>query len=228
MNLKLKDIETSHAQAKFTTGDTVNIVELFDQNRLDILPVLSADRVCIEMGTSAIFQWTYANLDSIPTEFEEYTWTMENQSSLKKSDVDTFEDSDSRSVFLTPFDVDVSKLGINKGDSFEPEIRVDTNSANLNVVVEFSDTDITILKATSDIADRGDGVAGADDQVILDAQGSSYQIFKIFLSGDETETFTSNFVDMKITAETKDGKTQTIKKKIKFSQTPALNFDLVP
>lgn len=231
MNLKLKDINESHAQARFNTGDTVNI-QLFDKDRIDITPVLSGDRVCVEMGASGLFQWPYANLDDTPTEYEEYTWTMTNQLSAIQSDVDTFEDEDPRTFFSVPFDVDVSKLGINKGDSFEPEIRVDTNSQNLNVAVEFSDgktsDSTTILKATSDIADRGDGVSGGDDQVKLIAQGDTFQIFRIFLDGDETATFKSNFVDMKITAETRDGKIQTIKKKIPFSQTPAIGFDTVP
>lgn len=222
MNLKLKDIATSNAQARFTTGDTVTIKEIFDRNRLDITPALPDDRLCFEFGTSGLFQWPYANLDDTPTEYEEYTWTMTNQLSAIQSDVDTFEDEDPRTFFSVPFDVDVSKLGINKGDSFEPEIRVDTNSQNLNVAVEFTDTDVTINKLTKDI------VGGSDSQVKLVAQGDTFQIFRIFLSGDETATFTSRFVDMKITAETKDGKLQTIKKKIAFSQTPALNFDLVP
>jgi len=228
MNLKLKDINKSNAQARFITGDTVNILEIFDKDRVNVTPALAGDKVCTEMGTSGMFQWPYANLDDIPTEYEEYTWTMENQLSAIQSDVDTFEGEDPRCFFSVPFDVDVSKLGINKGDSFEPEIRIDTNSQNLNVAVEFSDMDVYIYKATSDIADRGDGVAGGNEQVKLVAQGDTFQIFRIFLSGDETTTFTSNFVDMKITAETKDGKTQTVKKKIAFSQTPSIGFDVVP
>ena len=118
-------------------------------------------------------------------------------------------------------------MAINKGDDFNPLIQIDTNSTDLNVIVEFTDMDVTIYKATSDITDRGDGEAGGDDQVLLDAQGSTYQIFRIFLSGTETNTFESRFVDMKITAETNDGKVQTIKKKIPFTEVAAIGFDRV-
>lgn len=224
MDYNLRDIATAHARALFSIGDTVTI-KIYDKDDTDVTPA-GPNNVCSPYGELDTFKWPYTNLVNNPTASQEYSWVMTNDTD-KQRDVDLFS-AGGATFFSVPFDVDVSKLGINKGDSFELEIRVDTNSTDLNVAVEFSDMDITILKATSDIADRGDGVAGGDDQVKLVAQGDTFQIFRIFLSGDETATFTSNFVDMKITAETKDGKLQTIKKKIPFSQTPALNFDLVP
>ena len=229
MELNLKDIESAHAHALFADGDDVTI-QLFDVAGLDVTPSNPADE-CVQIGTTGIFRWPYSRLEDIPKVYQEYTWIMTNQSAVVKRDIDSFA-SFPLTVFSVPFDVDVSKLSINKGDSFEPEIRVDTNSTGLNVAVEFSDgetsTSTTIYKATSDITDRGDGLPGGDDQVKLVAQGDTFQIFRIFLSGDETVLFDSRHVDMKITAETNDGKTQTIKKKIPFTQTAAIGFDTVP
>ena len=226
----LKDIENASAQALLNIGDTVNI-RMYDKTGS---LVTLTDSLCIPFPApdNNKFRWPYSNLDTIPEDFEEYTWIMDNGTGLEESDVDSFSPEDPRCFFSVPFDVDVSTLAINKGDSFEPEIRVDTNALGLNVVVLFSDGETSdstnIYKATSDVADRGDGLPGGDDQVKLVAQGDTFQIFRIFLSGDETVLFDSRFVDMKITAETKDGKTQTVKKKIAFTEDPAINFDLVP
>lgn len=219
MHFFLRDIQKAHAHALFSVGDEVTI-QLYDRLGADVTPA-SPKNECIPRGSKGAFIWPYANLDSFPSDYEEYLWTMTNQSAIDRIDVDAFSPEDARSFFLIPFDVDVSSLPINKGDSWEPEIRVDTNSTNLNVAVEFTDKETTINKKTSDLE------GGGDDQVLLVAQGDTFQIFRIFLSGDETELFQSRFVDMKITAETRDGKTQTIKKKIPFTQTPAISFDTV-
>jgi len=231
MKFNLDEFSEATAEAKFTAGDTVTI-KLYDKDDVDVTPT-SPDDVCTAVGDGSVFRWPYSNIAPAPTEYQSYLWTMTNQDSAEKTDVDVFGVFESvKSVFMIPFDVDVSTLAINKGDSFEPEIRVDTNSTDLNVGVEFSDgetsTSTTIYKATSDITDRGDGLPGGDDQVLLVAQGDTFQIFRIFLDGDETVLFDSRHVDMKITAETKDGKTQTIKKKIPFTQTAAIGFDSVP
>jgi len=229
MNFNLSEFSEESAESKFTIGDTVTI-KIYDKDDNDVTPA-SPDDECYAVGDGSVFRWDYSNLTT-PTEYQKYLWTMTNQSAVERTDIDVFTAIESKSVFMIPFDVDVSTLAINKGDSFEPEIRVDTNSTDLNVGVEFSDgdtsTSTTILKATSDITDRGDGLPGGDDQVLLVAQGDTFQIFRIFLDGDETVLFDSRFVDMKITAETKDGKIQTIKKKIPFTQTAAIGFDTVP
>lgn len=219
MDRLLKDIEDSYAQALFEVGDDVTI-QIFDKSGNDVTPT-SPDDECAAYGELDTFRWPYSNLETIPTEYEEYTWIMTNQDTLKKRDTDSFSEVISKTFFSIPFDIDLSKFPINKGDSWEPEIRVDTNSTNLNVAIELTDTKTTINKYTSDIE------GGGDDQIELVAQGDTFQIFRLYLSGDETETFDSRFLDMSITAETKDGKTQTIKKKIAFTQTPAISFDTV-
>lgn len=228
MDFNLKDIQNAYAQALFADGDTVTIAVYKTGSST---PETLTSNVCSQIGTTGIYTWSYSNLTTPPSAFEQYTWIMTNLSSIKQRDVDSFS-AGGETFFSVPFDVDVSTLAINKGDTFEPEIRVDTNSSNLNVAVLFTDgetsSSVNIYKATSDIADRGDGLPGGDDQVKLVAQGDTFQIFRIFLSGDETNTFSGRFVDMEITAETNDGKTQTIKKKIGFSQTAAIGFDTVP
>ncbi len=229
MDYNLSDISDAHARALFAIGDDVTI-QIFDKDGTDVTPD-SPDDVCTAYGELDTFAWPYSNLETLPTSFEEYSWIMTNQTSSKQRDVDSFSIGPA-TVFMTPFDTDLSKLAINKGDAFEPEIRIDTNTPDLNVVVEFSDgetsTSTTIYKATSDITDRGDGEAGGVDQIKLVAQGDTFQIFRIFLSGDETETFASRFVDMKITAVLNNVKPQTVKKKIPFTETAAIGFDLVP
>ena len=225
MEYSLKDIDGAHARALFSVGDTVTI-KIFDKDDVEVTPP-NPDNICQAYGELDTFNWPYSNLSTLPKVFQEYSWIMTNQLGTKKRDVDSFS-SFPKTILMAPFDVDVSTLAINKGDSFEPEIRIDTNSTDLNVAIEFSDMETTIYKATSDITDRGDGDPGGDDQVLLIAQGDTFQIFRIYLSGDETESFDSRFVDMKITAETKDGKLQTIKKKIPFTETAAIGFDSVP
>lgn len=229
MEYNLNDINEARARALFSVGDTVTI-KVFDKDGVDVTPD-SPDDECTAYGELDTFEWAYSNLASFPTSFEEYSWIMTNQTSTKQRDVDSFSSSPA-TVFLTPFDTDVSTIPINKGDVYEPEIRIDTNTPDLNVVVQFSDgetsTSTTIYKATSDISDRGDGEAGGIDQIKLVAQGDTFQIFRIFLSGDETVLFASRFVDMKITAVINNVKPQTVKKKIPFTETAAINFDLVP
>ncbi len=227
MELNLKDIQDAHAQALFADGDTVTI-QLYDKDRNDVTPALLADTICVQFGTTGIFQWPYANLDSFPTGYEEYTWTMTNQLSIKQIDVDSFASYPS-SFLSIPFDVDLSTEAINKGDSFNPQFRVDTNVPELEVRIEYTDMTTYIYKATSNVADRGDGSAGGDDQVILAASDidGAFKIYRAYLSGDETNTFSGRFVDMKITVTTPDNKTQTKKYKIGFSQTSAIGFDLV-
>ena len=229
MELNLKDISSASAQGLFNVGDTVSIVLYKSDQTLE--PLDSAVCDPFPSPNNDMFQWNYSDITDLPTDYEEYAWVMTNQVGIKQRDVDSFS-TGGETFFSVPFDVDVSKLAINKGDTFEPEIRVDTNSLDLNVAVLFTDGETSdstnIYKATSDVVDRGDGLPGGDDQVKLVAQGDTFQIFRIFLSGDETSTFSGRFVDMEITAETNDGKIQTIKKKIGFSQTPAIGFDTVP
>lgn len=229
MEYNLNDINEARARALFNVGDTVTI-KIYDKDGTDVTPANPADE-CTAYGELDTFEWAYSNLASFPTSFEEYSWIMVNQSSTKQRDVDSFSSAPA-TVFLTPFDTDLSKTKINKGDAFEPEIRIDTNTTDLNVVVQFSDGETaastTIYKATSDVTDRGDGEAGGIDQIKLVAQGDTFQIFRIFLSGDETILFASRYVDMKITSVINNDRPQTTKKKIPFTETQAINFDLVP
>lgn len=227
MNYNLKDFQEASAKALFSAGDTVTI-KVYDKDDVDVTPD-SPDDECTPYGELDTFKWDYSTLAEIPTTFQEYSWVMINQSGTKKRDADPF--SSHPLAFLSiPFDVDLSTKSINKGDTFEPEFRIDTNVQDLEVRIEFSDMETYIYKGTSNVADRGDGVAGGIDQVKLTAEDldGAFQIFKVYLSGDETVTFDSRYVDMKITATTPDNKTQTIKKKVPFSITPAIGFDTVP
>jgi hypothetical protein len=225
MELKLKDFQSSHAQAKFFADDTVTI-QIYDKDRNDITPA-SPDDECVPFAVgSNLFQWPYSNLGNTPATFQEYTWTMTNQDGLEQTDVDVFS-SDPETIFMIPFDVDIEKIDINKGDSWEPVFRVDTTSENLKIGIELADMktpdyDQTIInKYTANIT------GGGDDQVKLVAQGDTFQFFRVFLSGDETILFGSRYIDMKITIETAGGQISTVKKKIPFTQTSAITFDSV-
>ena len=227
MELSLIYFAYAKAKAEFTTGDTVTI-QVFDKDGTDVTPD-SPDNACSEIGTTGIFKWDFSNLTT-PTVYQDYTWVMTNQLSATQWGRNAFYPEDPRCFFMIPFDVDISAESINKGDSFEPEIRIDTNASDLNVIAWFSDGETddstNIYKATSDVTDRGDGIAGGTDQIELVATGDTFKIFRIYLSGTETETFDSRFVDLTITAAISDTKTQTVKKKIAFTETPAISYSL--
>ena len=231
MDFNLKDIQSAYAQALFTDGDTVTIAVYKNGSST---PESLTSNVCAQKGTTGIFEWSYSNLTTPPTIFQQYTWIMTNQSSDQQRDVDSVSPIDPTSVLAVPFDVDLSKESIYKGDSFEPTFRIDSNISDLKVKIEFSDgetSDSTIIyKATSNVTDRGDEEAGADDQVILAAEDISgtFLIYRSFLSGDETALFEGRFVDMLITVTTPDNKTQTRAYKIGFFEKSAIGFDTVP
>ena len=204
MEYNIKDAAQVNAQGLFATGDTVTI-ELFNRERADVTPTLVADRACVEMGTSGIFQWPYANLDDLPTEYEEYTFIMTSQTGSKQRDVDVFSIYNP-TVFLVPFEIKLeSEESINKGDAWEPELRLDTNSPDLKVAIELTDGDTTINKYTANIDQ------GGDDQVKLLSEADTFQIFRLYLSGEETKSFESRYLDVKISAQTQSGKIQTTK-----------------
>ena len=212
----------------FDTADTVTIL-LYNSNDGSVVPV--STNTCTQWGTTGIFEWDFQNITTFPTTYGNYFFVMKNAGETVIvsgqviiggyiNDIANV----NKTILMIPFEVDLETLPINKGDSWEPEIKVYTNSVDLNVAVELSDMTTTIYKATSDITDRGDGETGGDSQVLLVAQGDTFQVFRIFLSGIETESFDSRYVDIKITAQTKDGKTQTIKKKISFTETSAIDI----
>lgn len=224
MELNLKDIKDAHAQALFADGDTVTI-QLYDKDRNDVTPVLLADTICVQFGTTGIFQWPYANLDSFPTGYEEYTWTMTNQLSAKQIDIDSF--ASFPSTFLQiPFDINIWEQNVNKADDWQPEFRIDSNSSGLKVSIELTDMDTTIYKATSNVTDRGDGLPGGDDQILLLAEMDTFQYFRLYVSGDETESFESRFMDLKITVKTSNDivQTPTVRKKIGFTEKSAIKI----
>ena len=219
MEYNIKDAEQVNAQGLFSTDDTVTI-QLFNRERVDVTP-LSPGEECVEIGTTGIFQWSYVNLDDLPTEYEEYTFIMTNQTGSKQRDVDVFSIYNP-TVFLVPFEVKIeSEESINKGDAWEPELRLDTNSPDLKVAIELTDGDTTINKYTANIDQ------GGDDQVKLLSEADTFQIFRLYLSGEETKSFESRFLDVKISAQTQSGKTQTTKMKVPFSEIPAISFDMV-
>ncbi len=230
MDYKLADISNANARALFSVGDDVTI-KIYDKDDTDVTPA-NPDDECIPYGELDTFLWPYSNLVTLPTTFQEYSWVMTNGTE-KQRDVDSFASTPS-SVLAIPFDVDLTKESIYKGDSFEPTFRIDSNISDLKVKIEFSDgetSDSTIIyKATSNVTDRGDEEAGADDQVILAAEDISgtFLIYRSFLSGDETALFEGRFVDMLITVTTPDNKTQTRAYKIGFFVKSAIGFDTVP
>jgi hypothetical protein len=224
MELNLKDIQDAHAQALFANGDTVTI-QLFDKERNDVTPALLADTVCVQFGTTGIFQWPYANLDSFPVGYEEYTWTMTNQLNAKQIDIDSF--ASIPSTFLQiPFDINIWEQTVNKADDWQPEFRIDSNSSGLKVSIELTDGTTTIYKATSNVTDRGDGEAGGDDQILLLAEMDTFQYFRLLVSGTETESFGSRFMDLKISVKTSNDivQTPTVRKKIGFTEQSAIKI----
>jgi hypothetical protein len=230
MDYNLKDIESANARSLFSVGDTVTI-KIYDKDDNDVTPA-NPDDECTPYGELDTFLWPYSNLVTLPTEFQEYSWVMTNGTN-KQRDVDSFA-SLPDSVLDVPFDVDLSKKSIYKGDSFEPTFRIDSNISDLKVKVWFSDGETSsstnIYKATANVVDRGDGEAGDDDQVILIAEDISgtFLIYRSFLSGDETAVFEGRFVDMMITVTTPDDKTQTRAYKIGFFTKSAIGFDTNP
>lgn len=218
MDYNLKDISTAHARALFSIGDTVTI-KIYDKDDNDVTPANPADE-CAPYGELDTFKWPYTNLVSLPSVSQEFSWVMTNGSD-KQRDADLF--SAGGATFLQiPFDTNIWEQTVNKGDVWEPEFRVDSNSSGLKVTIELTDMCTTIYKATSNVADRGDGEVGGDDQVLLVCEADTFQTFRIYLDGDETKSFDSNYMDITITVETTDGKIQTLRKKIGFTEISAI------
>ena len=219
MDYNLSDINDAHARALFAIGDTVTI-QIFDKDGSDVTPD-SPDDECTPYGELDTFEWPYSNLESLPTSFQEYSWIMTNQTSDKQRDVDSFA-SGPVTIFHIPFEIDIIEFPVFKGDSWEPEIRIDTNAENLMVAVELTDMDTTFNFYTSNIE------GGGDDQILLIADTATYKIYRLLMTGTQTGTFASRFMDMTVSAGTQIGQLQTTRKeKIPFAEVPAINFSPV-
>lgn len=216
MEYNLSDISEAHARALFSIGDTVTI-KIYDKDGVDVTPT-SPDDECNPYGELDTFQWPYSNLETLPTTFQEYSWIMSNLAGDKQRDVDSFS-SVRGTIFSIPFEVNIIEFPVFKGDSWEPEFRIDTTADNLMVAVELTDMETTVNLYTSNITD------GGDDQILLIAETETYKTYRLFVSPAQTESFASRFMDMKVTAGTQIGQLQTaIKEKIPFAETSAISF----
>lgn len=206
----------------FDPGDTVTIV-LYNAATGIAVPIDSA--VCTPWGTSGIFEWDFQNITDFPTAYGNYYFVMKNTGGTvivsEPVIIGGYINDIQKTVLLIPFTVNLEKIAINKGDSWEPVFQVDGNVQGLKVKVELSDIETTINKANAAVE------GGADNQVDLVAAGDTFQIYRLHVAGTETVLFDSNFVDIKITIETLDGKIQTTKQKVPFSQSPAISWDTV-
>jgi len=221
MEYKLSDLEsTAHARALFNVGDTVTI-QIFDKDGVDVTPA-SPDNECSPYGELDTFAWPYANLETAPTEAQEYSWIMTSQSGSKQRDTDYFS-SLPNTIFHIPFEIDIIEFPVFKGDSWEPEIRIDTNAVNLMVAIELTDMDTTFNFYTSNIE------GGGDDQIKLISDTETYKIYRLFMTPAQTEAFASRFMDMTVSAGTQIGQLQTTRKeKIPFQEVSAINFTPLP
>ena len=219
MDYNLSDISNAHARALFAIGDTVTI-QIFDKDGTDVTPD-SPDDECDPYGELDTFQWPYSDLDSLPSSFEEYSWIMTNLAGDKQRDVDSFA-SVPKTIFHIPFEIDIIEFPVFKGDSWEPEIRIDTNAPDLMVAVELTDMDTTFNFYTSNIE------GGGDDQILLISDTETYKIYRLLMTGVQTGTFASRFMDLTISAGTQIGQLQTTRKeKIPFQEVSAINFSPV-
>ena len=216
MDYNLSDISEAHARALFAIGDTVTI-QVFDKDGVDVTPA-SPDDECNPYGELDTFEWPYSDLETLPTSFEEYSWIMTNLTGSKQRDVDSFASVPS-TIFHIPFEIDITEFPVYKGDSWEPEIRIDTNAENLMVAIELTDMDTTFNFYTSNIE------GGGDDQIKLISDTETYKIYRLLMTGAQTGTFASRFMDMTVSAGTQIGQLQTTRKeKIPFQEVSAINF----
>lgn len=226
MRYTLDELATLPIAGKFEIGSDVTIKVY---NALTQAELPTNDDVCVDTNGNGFFYWNFSNLTTQPTAFTRLHWVMTDGDVEQSEIVDAGGWSDlvvtPKTYLLIPFDVDIEKIAINKGDSWEPYFRVDSDDPLIKVSVELSDMgtpdyDQTVInKYTSNI------VGGGDDQVLRIALTDTFQFFRIFLSGDETVLFGSKYVDMKITIENSGGQISTVKKKIPFTQTSAITFD---
>lgn len=224
MQYNLSELSEKHAQARFYAGDTVTIEVIGNDGTLESL----TSNICSPTsGDPDIFRWPYSNLVDSPDVFTEYIWKMVNQNGDMQSDVDIFEPSYDKGTFLqTPFDINIYEQKIVKGDDWHPEFRIDSNSSGLKISVELTDMKTYIYKGTSNVTDRGDGLPGGDDQILLISQADTFQHFRLYVSGEETLSFEERFMDMQITVKTADNitVTPTVKKKIGFTEYSAIRI----
>ena len=219
MDYNLSDISNAHARALFAVGDTVTI-QIFDKDGTDVTPD-SPDNECAAYGELDTFQWPYSDLETLPTSFQEYSWIMRNQLNDPQRDVDSFA-SGPVTIFHVPFEIDIIQFPVFKGDSWEPEIRIDTNAENLMVAVELTDMETTFNFYTSNIE------GGGDDQILLISDTETYKIYRLLMTAAQTKTFASRFMDMTVSAGTQIGQLQTTRKeKIPFQEVSAINFSPV-
>ncbi len=219
MDYNLKDISEARARALFSVGDTVTI-QVFDKDGSDVTPA-NPDDECTPYGELDTFEWPYSNLAALPAEFQEYSWVMVNQMGIKQRDVDSFA-SVASTVFHIPFNIDIIEFPVFKGDSWEPEIRIDATAEDLMVAIELTDMDTTFNFYTSNIED------GGDDQILLISDTATYKIYRLFVTGTQTGTFASRYMDMTVSAGTQIGQLQTTRKeKIPFAEVSAINFSPV-
>ncbi len=221
MKFTLEEFSEATAEAKFTIGDTVTI-KLYDKDNNDVTPV-SPGNECVAIGDGSFFRWPYSNITPAPTEYQSYLWTMTNQTAIERSDIDVFGvDTSRETIFHVPFEIDIIQFPVFKGDSWEPEIRIDTNAVDLMVAVELTDMDTTFNFYTSNI------VGGGDDQILLVSDTETYKIYRLFMTPEQTEAFASRFMDMTVSAGTQIGQLQTTRKeKIPFQEVSAIKFSPV-
>jgi len=228
MRYTLSELETLPIAGQFGIGDSVTI-KIYNAETQIELP--TDDAVCLDTNGNGFFYWNFSNLTAQPTAFMRLHWIMTNVALDIQSgfiDVGGWVEliAAQKTFLMIPFSIDISKQGVNKGDSWEPEFRIDTNVSGLKVSAELTDLatvdyDQTIVsKATSNIT------GGGDDQLLLVAEADTFKIYRIYVTGDETASFGSRFFDLTITVKTADDQTlTTIIRKIQFTETPAIKFD---
>lgn len=78
MRYTLTEFATKKVFARFTTGNTVTIT-VYDRtnNHTEVLTSNS----CTEIGTTGIFEWSFADLKTQPVAWCQFVWVMDNGTS---------------------------------------------------------------------------------------------------------------------------------------------------
>ncbi|MCP4756086.1 MAG: hypothetical protein GY866_34930 [Proteobacteria bacterium] len=213
--------EDAVAFAQFFPGDTVTI-EVY--STITGAKLTLTDDSCTELGTTGRFIWHFSNLD-VGQVVGSFLFIMTNQDAVEQNGhvMITFVDATSASntIINYPLLMDIEKTPLVKGDAFDPEIRIESSAAGLQIRAEISDTGTTIYKATSNV------VGGADSQIEL-VGGDTFRIYRLHLNADETALLTDNYGNVKITATTQDGKVMTTNKKLLLSKSAPISWNSVP
>jgi hypothetical protein len=64
-----------NAAAYYTTASSVTIT-LYDQEVVGSVPVPLDSDVCVEVGTTGVFVWDFANITTVPNAYKEYAYLM--------------------------------------------------------------------------------------------------------------------------------------------------------